>query len=66
MNTPHIVLANPVAVHPESIGSLFPEKDTSTIHENLALALGHRVQPLAAAIVRLSDDIVVNLGPAEP
>ena len=29
---------------------------------NLALALGHRVQPLAFAHVRLSDDIVANLG----
>ena len=63
---PHIVLAHLVAVHPESVGPLFPEKDPSAIHDNTALALGHRVQPLAAALVRLPDDIVVNLGPVEP
>ena len=63
---PHLVLAHLVAVHPESVGTLFPEKDPSAIHDNLALALGHRVQPLAAALVRLPDDIVANLGPAEP
>ena len=33
---------------------------------NLALVLGHRIQPLAAALVRLPDDIVAMLGPAEP
>ena len=63
---PHIVLAHLDAVHPEAVGTLFPEKDPSDIHDNLALALGHRAQPLAAALVSLSDDIVVNLGPAEP
>ena len=55
-----------IAVHPESVGTLLPEKDPSDIHDNLALALGHSVQPLAFAHVRLSDDIVVNLGRAEP
>ena len=39
---------------------------THLIHDNLALALGHRVQPLAFAHVRLSDDIVANLGLVEP
>ena len=39
---------------------------TRLIHENLALALGHSVQPLAFAHVRLSDDIVANLGLVEP
>ena len=63
---PNIVLAHLVAVHPESVGTLFPEKDPSAIHDNFALALGHRVQPLAAALVRLPENIVVNLGPAEP
>ena len=62
----HIVLACLIAVHPESVGTLFPEKDPSDIHDNLALALGHRAQPLAAALVSLSDDIVVYLGPFEP
>ena len=63
---PYIVHAHLVAVHLESVGTLFPEKDPSDIHDNLALALGHRAQPLAAALVSLSYDIVVNLGPAEP
>ena len=63
---PHIVLAHLVAVHPEFVGTLFPEKDPSAIHDHLALALKHCVQPLAAALVRIPDDIVVNLGPAEP
>ena len=63
---PHIVLAHLVAVHPDAIGTLFPEKDPSAIHDNLTLALGHRIQPLAAALVRLPNDIVANLGPAEP
>ena len=62
----HIVLACLIAVHPESVGTLFPEKDPSDIHDNLALALGHCVQPLAAALVRIPDDIVGNLGPTEP
>ena len=35
-------------------------------HDNLALSLGHRTQPLAAALDRLSDDIGVNLGPTKP
>ena len=58
LNVPHIVLARLIAVHPECVGTLFSEKDRSAIHDNLALALGHRVQPLAAALVRLP----VNLG----
>ena len=41
-----------------------PEKDPSAIHDNLAL--GHHIQPLAATLVRLHDDIVVNLGPVKP
>ena len=63
---PQIVLAHLVAVHPESVVTIFPEKDPSEIHDNLALALGHRAQPLAAALVRLSDDIVGNLCPSDP
>ena len=62
---PHIVLANIVAVHPEAVGTLVPTKDPSAIHDNLALALGHRIQPLAAAHVGLPDDIVANLDPVE-
>ena len=58
---PHLL-----AIHPDAVGTLVPEKDTIAIHDNLALALGHRVQPFAAALVRLPDDIVANLGPAEP
>ena len=52
---PYIVIAHLVAVLSESIGTLFTEKDPSAIHNNLALALGHHAQPLAAALVRLSD-----------
>ena len=63
---PHIVLAHLVAVHPNAIKTLVCEKDPSAIPDNLALALGHRVWPLAAAHVRLHDDIVASLGPAEP
>ena len=63
---PHIVLAHYVAVHPEFVGTIFPEKDPTAIHDNLTMALGHRAQPLAAALVRLPDDIVINLGPAQP
>ena len=63
---PNIVLAHLVAVLSESVGSLFPEKDPSAMHDNLALALGHHIQPLASALVRLPTDIVVYLGPAEP
>ena len=63
---PHIVLAHLVAVHPDAVGTLFPEKHSSAIHDNLALALRYRVQPLTAAHVRLPNDIVTNLGPAEP
>ena len=66
MNTNTFLFAHLVAVHPESVGTILPEKDPSAIHDNLALALGHRAQPLAAALVRLSDDIGVNLGQAEP
>ena len=63
---PHIVFAHLVAAHPESVKTLFPEKDPNDIHDNLALALGHQAQSLAAALVRLSDDIVINLGSAKP
>ena len=63
---PRTVLAHLVTVHSESVGILFSEKDPSAIHKNLALALGHRIQTLAAALVRLPEDIVDNLGPAEP
>ena len=63
---PHIVLAQLVAVHPDAVGILYPEKDPIPIHDNLALALGHRIKPLAAALIRLPDDIFANLGPAEP
>ena len=66
LERPHIALAHLVAVHPESVGTLFPEKDHSAIHEYLALALGHCVQPLATALFRIPDDIVSNLGLAEP
>ena len=62
----HIVLAHLVAVQPDAVGTIFPEKDPGAIHDNFALALGHHIQPLAAALVRLPDDIVTNLGPAEP
>ena len=63
---PYIVLAHLVAVHSESIGPLFPDKDPSAVNNNLALALGHVAKPLDAALVRLSDDIIVNLNPADP
>ena len=63
---PHIILAHLGAVHPDPVGTLFRVNDPSAIHDNLALALGHFVQPLAAALVRITDDIVVNLGPGEP
>ena len=59
------VFAHLVAIHLESVGTLFPEKDPSAVHDNLALALGHCVQPLAATLVRIPDDIIGNLGPAE-
>ena len=51
---PDFVLAHLVAVHPESVGTHFPEIEPSAIHDNPALALGHHGQPLAA---RLYDDI---------
>ena len=38
----------------------------SAIHDNHAVALEHCVQPLAATLFRLPDDIVGNLGPVEP
>ena len=63
---PHIVLAHLVAVHPDAVGTLVPEKDSSYIPDNLAMALGHRVQTLAAAHVKLPDDIVSRLGPTRP
>ena len=63
---PYIFYAHLVAVYPESVGTFFPERDPSDNRDNLVLALGHRAQPLAAALVSLSDDIVVNLGLAEP
>ena len=59
---PDIVLACLIAGHPESVGNIFPEKDPSAIYYNLALTLGHHVQPLAAALVRLPIEIVGNLG----
>ena len=52
--------------HLDSAGTIVPEKDPSVIHDDLALALGHCVWPLAAAHVRLHDDIVASLGPAKP
>ena len=62
---PHI--AHLVAAHQDAVGTIVPEKDSSVIHNNLALSLGHRLQPLAAALVKLPDDIIVaNLGPAKP
>ena len=63
---PQIVLAHLVAVHPESAKIVFPEKAPSGFHDNFALALVHRAQPLAAILVRLSDDTVINLSLAEP
>ena len=54
---PLIVLAHRIVVHPEFVGTLIPTKDPSAIH-CIAMALGHRVQPLAATLVRLP----VNLG----
>ena len=52
----HIVLAHLVAVPSESGGSLFHEKKTSAIYDNLALTLGHWIQLLAAA---LSDFLMI-------
>ena len=52
--------------HPDSAETLVPEKDPSAIPDDLGMALGHCVWPLAAAHVRLHDDIVASLGPAEP
>ena len=66
LKRPYIVFAHLVAVHPQSVGTIFHDKDPSTIHDNLALALEHCTQPLAAVLFRLSDEIVVNLGQAEP
>ena len=63
LDGPHIVLTNHVAAHPESVETLFLEKDPRAVHDNLALTLGHNVQPLTAALVRLPD---VNLGPTVP
>ena len=57
LREPHIVLAHLVAVPSESVGTHYPEKEPSAIHDNLALVLGHHGQPLAATLVRLSDDI---------
>ena len=48
------------------LGNLFPERDPSDIHDNIAQSLGLSVQPLTSVLVRLPDDIVVILGPAEP
>ena len=61
----HIVLAHLVAVQPDAVGTIFPEEDPGAIHDHFALALGHHIQPLAAATLRLPDDIVASLGPAE-
>ena len=66
LKRPNIVLAHIVAVHPDSVGTLVPEKDPSCIPDNLAVALGHRVWSLAAAYVRLHDNIVTSLGLAKP
>ena len=63
---PHIVLAYLAAVNPDAVGTLVREKYPCAIPDNLAMALGHRVQPLAATHVRLPDDIVAWLGPAKP
>ena len=57
----HINLAHLVAVHPDVVRTLFPKK-----HPRLFMTISHRVQPLAASLVRLPDDIVANLSPAEP
>ena len=62
---PHIVLAHFVGVHPDAVGTLVPEKDPRYIPDNLAMALGHRVQTLAAAHVKLPDDIITSLGQAK-
>ena len=63
---PHIVLAHLVSVHLDTVRTLVSEKDLSAIPDNLTLALGYRIQPLAAAHIRLPDDIVASLGPAQP
>ena len=55
---PLIFLAHCIVVHPGFIGTLIPENDPSAIHDSIAMALGHHVQPLGAALVRLP----VNLG----
>ena len=55
---PFIVLAHRIVVHPEFVETLIPKNDPSAIHDSIAMALGHRVQPLGAALVRLP----VNLG----
>ena len=56
----HIVPAHLDAVHLYAVGIIFPENDPSDILDNLALARGHCIQPLAAARVRLPDDIFAN------
>ena len=45
---------------------VFSLRKTPVLFMNLALALGHRGQLLAATLVRLSVDIVFYLGPAKP
>ena len=51
---PHIVLADLVTVPPETVGTLFPEKDPS--------ALRHSAQPIAADLVRLSELELFQIG----
>ena len=58
---PHIELAHLVDVHPDAVETLFPEKYPSDVHDNLVLALGHSIQPLAGTLFRLPDDIIANL-----
>ena len=59
---PHIVLAHLVTVYPDAIGKLVAENYPSAIHDNLALALEHSIQPLTAALVRFPGDIFASLG----
>ena len=45
----NIVLAQIVAVHHDDFGTFVLQKDPIVIPDNLALALGYRIQPLSAA-----------------
>ena len=47
LEEPYIVLAHLVAIHPDAVGSLASDKKPSDT-DNFTMALGHRVQPLAA------------------